>query len=80
MSDEIGLVYTGSRVESLFLEEMLEENGIGVMRRDSLSESVNAGWVDGSPEDSVRLFVESTNLQKAKEILKDYFSSRNHKK
>jgi len=76
MSDEISLVYTGSRVESLFLEEILEENDIGVIRRDTLSESVNAGWADGSPEDAVRLFVETQHLEEAKAILNEYFESR----
>ncbi len=79
MSDEISLVYTGSRVESLFLEEMLEENEIGVIRRDSLSESVSAGWADGSPEDAVRLFVETKLAEKAKAILNEYFNSRDKK-
>ena len=79
MSDEISLVYTGSRVESLFLEEMLEENEIGVIRRDSLSESVSAGWAEGSPEDAVRLFVETKLAEKAKAILNEYFSSRDKK-
>lgn len=76
MSDDLKLIYTGSRVESLFLEEMLEENGIGVIRRDTLSASVQAGWADGSPEDAVRMFVNPENLEKAKKILDEYFTSR----
>ena len=52
MPEDYKLVYTGSRVESLYLEEILEENGIIAMRRDSLSASVMAGWADGSPEDA----------------------------
>lgn len=79
MTDEISLVYTGSRVESLYLEEILEENGIGVIRRDTLSESVNAGWADGSPEDAVRLFVNTEFLEKAKQILSEYFKERDKK-
>jgi hypothetical protein len=79
MTDELSLVYTGSRVEGLFLEEILEENNIGVIRRDSLSESVSAGWADGSPEDAVRLFVETKFAEKAKTILKEYFESRDKK-
>lgn len=78
MSDDIKLVYTGSRVESLFLKEMLEENGINVIRRDTLSSSVQAGWADGAPEDAVRMFVETANFSKAKEILDDYFASRDN--
>ena len=76
MSDDIKLIYTGSRVESLYLEEMLEENGIGVIRRDTLASSVQAGWADGAPEDAVRMFVEPNNFAKARKILDDYFASR----
>ncbi len=76
MSDDIKLIYTGSRVESLFLEEMLEDNGIGVIRRDTLTSSVQAGWADGSPEDAVRMFVDPHNLEKARKVLDDYFASR----
>ncbi len=76
MSDDMKLIYTGSRVESLFLEEMLVENGIGVNRRDTLSSSVQAGWANGSPEDAVRMFVDPLNFEKARKILDDYFASR----
>jgi putative signal transducing protein len=76
MSDDLKLVYTGSRVESMFLEDLLKDNGIGVIRRDTLTASVQAGWANGSPEDAVRIFVDPHNFDKAKSILKEYFSSR----
>ena len=79
MSDDIKLVYTGSRVEGMFLREMLEENKISVIYRDTLSSSVQAGLADGSPEDTVRLFVEPINFEKAKHILEEYFKNRNNK-
>jgi hypothetical protein len=79
MSDDLKLIYTGSRVESLYLVEILEENGIGVMRRDTLSSSVQAGWADGSPEDAVRLFVSPKDFDKAKKLLDEYFASRESK-
>ena len=80
MSDDIKLVYTGSRVESLFLQEILEENGIIAIRRDTLASSVQAGWADGSPEDTVRLLVQSEEYDKAKQVLDEYFKTRNGKK
>jgi len=80
MSDDIKLVYTGSRVEGMFLRDLLEENEIGVIYRDTLSSSVQAGWADGAPEDTVKLFVELINFEKAKTILDDYFANRNNKK
>ena len=79
MSEDIKLVYTGSRVEGMFLKGLLEENEIGVIYRDTLSSSVQAGWADGSPEDTVRLFVEPFNFEKAKKLLEEYFSERNDK-
>lgn len=79
MADDIKLVYTGSRVESLFLVEILEENGIEPMRRDTLSSSVMAGFADGSPEDTARLFVLNEEYEKAKKVLDEYFASRDGK-
>ncbi len=79
MSEDLKLVYTGSRVEGMFLAELLEENEIGVIYRDTLSSSVQAGWADGSPEDTVRLFVEPFNFEKAKQALEEYFRNRDNK-
>lgn len=79
MSEDLKLVYTGSRVEGMFLAELLEENEIGVIYRDTLSSSVQAGWADGSPEDTVRLFVEPSNFEKAKQTLEEYFRNRDNK-
>ena len=76
MSDITKIVYTGSRVEALFLKEMLEENGIGCIYKDALGASVSAGWADGSPEDSALIFVEPFNEETAKKLLKEYFDSR----
>lgn len=76
MSDDIKLVYTGSDVEAMFLEQMLKDNGIGCIRKNSLQSSIDAGWASGSPEDSTQLFVETDNLEKAKALLDEYFSSR----
>ncbi len=80
MTDELSLVYTGSRVEGLFLEELLKENGIGCIRKDTLEESVSAGWAQGSPADAVKIYVENFNAEKANKILEDYFASRDKKK
>ena len=76
VSSDLALVYTGSRVEGLLLKELLEENSIGVFKKDSLEASVIAGWADGSPEDACQLYVEITNAEKAKVFLEKYFASR----
>jgi hypothetical protein len=80
MMEDIKLIYTGSHVEALFLQELLKENGIGSMLKDFLEESVSAGWAQGSPEDSTKLYVETFNYEKAKKLLDEYFATRDKEK
>ena len=76
MSDEIQLVYTGSRAEGLWVQEILKENGIGSILKDTLSSSVMGGYANGSPEDTLLIYVETANYDKAKAILDEYFAKR----
>jgi len=76
MSDELKKVYVGSKVEGLFLKEMLTESGIGFMEKDTLQSSVQAGWADGLPGDSVQLFVNVENYDKAKALIASYMANR----
>lgn len=76
MSEEIQLVYHGSRAEGLWIKEMLEETEIGVIFKDALAESVQAGWADGYPEDAVKIFVETFNFEKANKIIEEYLKNR----
>jgi len=76
MSDDVKLVYTGSVVEAMYLEELLKDNGIGAIRKNNLQSSVDAGWASGSPEGGSQLLVESINFDKSKQILDEYFASR----
>jgi hypothetical protein len=79
MSEDIKLVYTGSRAEGLFVVELLKENGIGAIYKDRLSSSLQAGWADGAPEDAVQVYVENVYFEKAREFLDDYFKTRDKK-
>lgn len=79
MTDELKRVYVGSRVETLFIKEMLKESGIGFMEKDVLQSSMQAGWVDGLPEDRVRIFVNSENFEKAKKLIEGYIAERDEK-
>ena len=76
MSEDLKLVFTGSAIEAGFVKEMLEEAGIGTMLRNSLRESLTAGWVSGAPEDSTRVFVETNNEKEALKLVDEYFRSR----
>ena len=76
MSDDIKKVYTGTRVEGMFLKEMLEESGMGVIMKDRLASSTKAGWADGPAGDTVFLFVDAHNEVGAKELIETYFRDR----
>ena len=74
--EELMLVFTGSVVEASFLQSMLEENGIGALVRDTLHESVVAGWASGSPDDAGLLFVSESHENEARRLIDEYLRSK----
>ncbi|NOU46649.1 MAG: DUF2007 domain-containing protein [Bacteroidales bacterium] len=74
--EDVKLVFTGSAIEASFIAEILEENGIPFILRDTLDESIIAGWASGSPEDSGLIYVENNDFAKADEVIKVYLSTR----
>ena len=79
MSEDLKLIYTGSRVEAMFLEEILKENKIGCILKNALDVELEGRFTDDELVDNTLLYVETFNEQKAKEILKAYFDSRDKK-
>ena len=79
MTDEIKLVYTGSRTEGLFIKEMLNESDIKMMYRDAFQSSIQSGWVDGLPEDRIQIYVDTIDFDRAKNLLDEYFTTRDSK-
>ncbi len=79
MADGIKLVFTGSKVEGLFIKELLKENKIGCIAKDAFQSSIQAGWADGLPGDSMQVFVEDDFFDAARTLLKEYFSQRGEK-
>jgi len=73
MSEDLVNVYTGSIVEATYLKEMLFENGIGCILRDTLNESLMAGWGSGAPENAVVLLVEASLAEEAEKLIGQYF-------
>jgi len=74
--EELILVFTGSVVEASFLQSMLEENGIGALVRDTLHESVVAGWASGSPDDAGLLYVSESHEIEARRLIDEYMRSK----
>jgi len=75
-SKDIKRVFTGSAVEATFIKEILEESGIGAMIRDTMEESLAAGWVSGSQEDSCLVFVASEHYEQAVDLVNKFNDSQ----
>ena len=76
MSDQnLKVVFTGSMVEANFIQSILEENRIGSIVRDSLEESIHAGWGSGSPESSSQIFVNESHESEAKKLIEEFLNS-----
>ncbi len=73
--DDLKRVFTGSNLDANFVKSILEENGIGAMVRNTLRESLSAGFVSGAPEDSSRVFVEEKNYDEAMKLVDAYLES-----
>lgn len=78
MSEHEGLkcVFTGSVLEADFIKSLLEESGIGAMVRNTMGESLVAGWVSGGPEDSGLVYVTEGHATEAKRLIEAYLKSK----
>jgi hypothetical protein len=70
------LVFTGSLIEADYIKSLLEENGLGAMLRNTMGESLVAGWVSGGPEDSGLVYVTESHEKEAKVIIEDYIRNK----
>ena len=75
-TDGLKLVFTGSVLEAEFIKSMLEENGIGAMVRNTMGESLVAGWVSGGPEDSGLVYVTDSHEDEARLIIEGYLKNK----
>jgi hypothetical protein len=78
MNDQDGLVnvFTGSVLEADYIKSLLEESGIGAMVRNTMGESLVAGWVSGGPEDAGLVYVIENHEEEAKRIIEEYLSNK----
>ena len=70
--DEYKRVYTGSEVNVLHLEDILQQEGIGTRVRNDFDSGLRAGFGGGLPG-QVQLFVLSEQYEQALNITRDTF-------
>lgn len=61
-------VYTGHKVQVIYLKGMLKENGIEASIRDTFQTGISGGVMDGVPS-ALDVYVLESDLEKAKPIV-----------
>ena len=75
-NDDLKRVFTGSFIEAKFIASLLEENGIGALVRNTMEESIIAGWASGAQEDAGLVYVAEYQIEKAKGIIEEYLKTK----
>lgn len=72
---ELKIVYTGSVIDAGFIKSYLEDNGISSLMKDEYRQSIIAGWVSPGSENSVKVYVQKKDFEKASILVKEYLNS-----
>ncbi len=73
--EDIVLLYTGTEINANVLKEILEDNQVGALIKNSLKSGLTAGFGGGYAEAEAQLFVTEKHLDKAKKLLDDFLKS-----
>lgn len=76
MSDNLKLVFAGSRIDAMYLKELLDESKIPSIYQDVFQSSLNAGWAQGLPDTRGHLMVDEENYKDARKFINNYLNSR----
>ena len=69
-------IFIGTDIEANYIAAMLNEKSIQCFVRNNFQASINAGWADGSPDQSTELLVFPEDSEKAKEIVDNYLNNK----
>lgn len=78
-NENLKLIFTGSFVEAKYIKQYLEDNNIDSLVRDTINESIIAGWASGAPEDAGLVFVFKNDYEKAKKLVENYKNDNSEK-
>lgn len=75
MKNDLIKIFTGSDIEANYVAALLKENKIDHIIENQLNQSISAGWVSGSQENSSIIRVNIEDSQKALQLINDYYKS-----
>ena len=77
MSNDLIEIFIGSEIEANYISALLAENSIDNISENILNQSISAGWAAGSFYNSNIIRIDIKDLNRAKQILDEYFKDRN---
>ena len=64
-------VFTGTEVSVIYLQERLEEIGIGALIKNDFQSGITVGFVSSVPS-AVDLYIQESDLEEAEPIIKEF--------
>lgn len=74
MENTLNIVFVGSDIEANYVASLLKENKIECVLHNSLSQSIAAGWVNGTASSSTELSVNKEDTENATQIIDKYLN------
>ncbi|MBQ2187028.1 MAG: DUF2007 domain-containing protein [Bacteroidales bacterium] len=68
-------IFIGTDIEANYIAAMLKEENIPCFAQNNFQASINAGWADGSFDQSTVLLVYTDDLEKAKAVVDSYLNN-----
>lgn len=75
MGNDLIKIFTGSDIEANYVAALLKESKIDHIIENRLNQSISAGWVSGSQENSSIIRVNIEDSQKALQLINEYYKS-----
>ncbi len=69
-------IFSGSTVDVSFIKQHLEDNSISCIVKNKHDESITENWHDIKKIVGSKIMVATKDFEKADELVKNYFSSR----
>ena len=70
-------IFIGSDIDANYISSLLVENDIDCTIENTLTQSISAGWVNGSPYNSTSICVNINDAKKARQIINEYLDNTN---
>ena len=75
MENNLIEIFIGSDIDANYISSILIENNIDCIVENTLTQSLSAGWVNGSQYNSTSICVNINDAKKARQIINEYLDN-----